>query len=85
MRTLTGLALAGTVLAMPALAGQHDDKGQNPPKEKKICRSESVTGSIMPRRTCHTAAQWAAIDAQNQDNAQTALDHARRSTGAIMQ
>ena len=34
------------------------------PAERKICRSESVTGSIMPaRRVCHTRAEWAAFDA----------------------
>ena len=29
-----------------------------PVKEKKICRSETSTGSIMPKRTCHTQAEW---------------------------
>lgn len=29
-----------------------------PVKEKKICRSEEVTGSIMPRQVCHTQAEW---------------------------
>lgn len=36
-----------------------------PPKEKKICRSVEVTGSIMPKSTCHTKAEWAQIDAAN--------------------
>lgn len=36
-----------------------------PIKEKKVCRRETSTGSIMPSSTCHTAAQWAAIDSAN--------------------
>lgn len=39
-----------------------------PVKEKKLCRREEVTGSIMPRSTCRTKAEWAAIDAQNAVN-----------------
>ena len=34
-------------------------------KEKKICRMEEpVTGSIAPKRTCKTKAEWEASDAQ---------------------
>ncbi|WP_206240042.1 hypothetical protein [Novosphingobium terrae] len=32
-------------------------------KEKKICRQDDDTGSIVPKRTCHTKAEWAAIEA----------------------
>ena len=33
-----------------------------PVKEKKICRDEpSSTGSIMPKRTCKTKAEWEAL------------------------
>jgi hypothetical protein len=35
-----------------------------PVKEKKICRSEEVTGSIMPKRVCRTQAEWNAYQAQ---------------------
>jgi hypothetical protein len=86
MRTMITCVLATAVLAMPALAGQREgEKGKNPPKEKKICRSEQVTGSIMPKRTCHTAQEWAAIDAQNQANANAALERARMIGGAATQ
>jgi hypothetical protein len=36
-----------------------------PVKEKKTCRVEASTGSMMAKRTCHTAAEWAAIDRAN--------------------
>jgi hypothetical protein len=35
-----------------------------PVKEKKICRSEEVTGSIMPKRVCRTKAEWDAYQVQ---------------------
>ncbi len=38
-----------------------------PVKEKKICRSENSTGSILPKRTCKTQAEWTATDAANRD------------------
>jgi hypothetical protein len=31
-----------------------------PPKEKKICTSETVSGSIMPKRVCRTQSEAAA-------------------------
>jgi len=36
-----------------------------PVKEKKICRREETTGSIMPTRVCHSKEEWAQIDAAN--------------------
>ena len=29
--------------------------------DKKICRNETTTGSIMGHRVCHTRAEWAAM------------------------
>jgi ABC-type uncharacterized transport system auxiliary subunit len=36
----------------------------------RVCRSERVLGSNMPVRTCHTAAEWAALDGANQENSE---------------
>ena len=41
------------------------DAGKKPVAEKKICRSEERTGSIMPTRVCHSNSEWAAIERQN--------------------
>ncbi|KQN03872.1 hypothetical protein [Sphingomonas sp. Leaf25] len=49
---LTALFLAAALQTAPA-----------PPPEKKICRRDVATGTIMPRRTCRTRAEWAQIDA----------------------
>lgn len=41
------------------------------PVEKPICRSEVPTGSTLPKRVCHTKAQWAAIGAANANQIET--------------
>ena len=37
-----------------------------PVKEKKICRAETATGSIMAKRVCRTKAEWARVAEQNE-------------------
>lgn len=51
---LTALLLAVAFQTAPAPA---------PAPEKKICRRDVATGTIMPKRTCRTRAEWAQIDA----------------------
>ena len=36
-----------------------------PVKEKKVCRSDVSTGSIMPKTTCKTQSEWDALGAAN--------------------
>ena len=33
------------------------------PDEVVTCRSERVTGQLIPKKTCHTAAEWAQMSA----------------------
>ena len=54
------LALTLAALCAASPIGAKDKKPVDP--NKKICRTDTSTGSIMPKSTCHTAAQWAAID-----------------------
>ena len=63
---------APTAPAAPAAA---------PVKEKKTCRREEVTGSIMSARVCHTTEEWAAIDEANRQNAQNFAAAKRNSRG----
>lgn len=56
---IAGLLLSLMVPAAPAAA--------EPPKEKKICRSEARTGSIVPQKTCRTEAEWQAMSAEQQN------------------
>lgn len=80
MRAVMTIALAA-LLTSPALAGQQQEKDPKPPKEKKICRSDTPTGSFIAKRTCHTAAEWQAIDGTNAGNARAMLDHVGQPTG----
>ena len=48
-------------------------------KERKICRSETATGSVMPKRVCRTVAQ---IE-EDERNAERFRDQQNRPGGAI--
>ncbi len=79
--TLTLLALA-----LPAAAQTGTDRAASAPAapapEKKLCRTMTVTGSIMGgKRVCHTKGEWAEIDAANGNAAFTARDPRGRYGG----
>lgn len=65
-------AQAGTAVASTAASEKA--------KEKKICRAEANTGSIMPKRVCHTQAEWAEIEAASNQALDTTRQ-ARQRTG----
>lgn len=54
-------------------------------KAKKICRSEVALGSILPRHTCRTQAEWNAMAGDSKDDAEV-LRRAQnsRSTGGLV-
>lgn len=69
------VVLAAILAASPALAQQAApapaaSPAAAAPKEKPICRSIEVTGSTLPKRECHSRAQWQAIDAANNGGVQ---------------
>jgi len=78
-------AFAATIsLAAAAVAADKNataDPVDAPKKEKKLCRAQVATGSIMEKRICHTRSEWDAIDRQNNANAQNALDYVNRNQG----
>ena len=78
MRIVTVIALLA--LSTPALAQQAAPAPAAPPKEKKICRSLDVTGSMMAKRTCHTREEWRQIDDANGEDARRTLDSRRLGT-----
>jgi predicted secreted protein len=54
---ITLAAVLAVAVSAPALAKDDGDKA--PVKEKKICRTEKVTGSLVAkRRICMTKAEW---------------------------
>lgn len=73
-RTIAAIAplvlFAGT--ALQAQNAPSDTASPKPAvKEKKICHTDGDTGSIVPKRTCHTKAEWDAIAAQEQNAVNT--------------
>lgn len=53
-------AISTLAVAAPTMAADKDQKSdRDPPKEKKICRTETITGSLIARqRICKTQAEW---------------------------
>jgi len=60
---LFALSCAAPVLAVASDSAQaapgteQSASDAKPKKERKICRSETATGSVMPKRVCRTVAQ----------------------------
>ena len=68
IRFAAPLALLALSCAVPAFAAADDAHAEHgseqtaasdakPKKERKVCRSETATGSVMPKRGCRTVAQ----------------------------
>jgi hypothetical protein len=78
--TLKYLLAATLAIAVAAPALASDDKDQDAPKEKKICRTERVTGSLVAqRRVCMTQAEWNKLAAETKKD----LEDIQRNGGAI--
>ena len=79
-------AAAAFAVAGPAVAGDKDKKadqqsGQDAPKEKLICHTDTVTGSLIAkRRICKTKAEW---DEIAQSTKQHMDDFVSRENGTI--
>lgn len=58
---------AQTPSANPSAAGQEDG-------DRRVCRREVVTGTIMQRSTCHTRREWAEIDEANRESVRRNVD-----------
>ena len=79
------LAAAALFVSLPAVAYAAADSAPSsaqpsgeaqPAKPKKICRSETPTGSVRPRRVCRTVEQVAA-DETNAQRTREALNGGR--------
>lgn len=68
------VAALALVAAAPVLAVQDKKPDDAAKAEKRICRSIQVTGSMMGKRECHTAAEWKQQDEQNAANADQLRD-----------
>jgi hypothetical protein len=73
MRRLIVLAAACTLANGLIAQTTTGPVAEKPAKEKKVCRRQDVTGSIMTQHICHSKDEWAQIDAENARNASHAL------------
>lgn len=72
---ISAATLPGSVAsARPADQSAATSAAPESAKPKKICRTEEVTGSIMPKRSCRTRADW---DAQTAGESKKAGDTQR--------
>ncbi len=69
---MCALALSGIAPALHAedtpTAATPDASPAKPATPRRICKDVSITGSHVPRSTCHTAEEWADIKAANARN-----------------
>lgn len=75
------------LLAAPALAADAAPvtvRDTPPQKERKVCRGDASTGSIMRKRTCRTRAEWAAVDGATAADAERQFDERRQSQGTTV-
>ena len=71
---LAAVTVAFPASALDVTADQSQPATEKPVKEKKVCKSDVSTGSIMAKRTCRTKAEWAAME----DQAKSDLDRMRQ-------
>jgi hypothetical protein len=63
MKFAVAAAMAISLTQAPALAQQ--PAAEAAVKEKKICKTEIVTGSVRTKRICYTKDQWAALESRS--------------------
>ena len=68
-RVLSAAALGGLILA--GCASTTERKGEMTVAEgaEEVCRSVTVSGSILPKRICHNRATCAAIEERDEEQA----------------
>lgn len=70
MRRFIAYRASLVVSLLPLSAGATSDPVTvEPPKVKKICRASVDTGTILKKKTCRTAEEWAEIDQQRAKDA----------------
>jgi len=82
MRLMLLAAVCGLSLTVPAAAQDSSTAAPaKPAKEKKICHLDTGTGSIVPKRVCHTRAEWAEIEKQNANSTDRYTDQRDHNSG----
>jgi hypothetical protein len=72
----TLLLVAALASISPALAKDKAEDAAKVDPNKKVCRSEVATGTIMRKRVCHTPAEWQQIADANAATTRMTADRA---------
>lgn len=72
MRVFVAVAVMVS-LSAPVVARERKPADPN----RKVCREQGTTGSLMSKQVCHTAAEWQAIDERARDSSRD-FDNKRR-------
>jgi hypothetical protein len=83
-RFLYAVAAFSAVAVSPALANDDPKAAPEPAKEKKVCKTDNRTGSIMPKRTCRTQEEWDRLSEQGRADLDRVRDmeRSRSSVGS---
>lgn len=76
------LALAALALP-PGWASAQDTQPAAAKPEKKICRMEEVSGSILRKRICLTRAEWKQMEAAYAEREQNLLDQRKLNSNGM--
>ena len=77
------LLAASLAVAVSAPGFAKDDGTASAPKEKKVCKTERVTGSLTRvNRICMTAAEWNAIAESTRKTLSDQINRASVGTGS---
>jgi len=76
-------ASAVLMTATGALAAAPAEQSEQPAREKKICKSEKITGSLTRvRRTCMTQAEWDRLAEGSREGVEDIIRDAGRGGGS---
>ena len=83
MIKVIGFAAAGFLFALTgATASASEPDGAETKKEKKVCKSEKVTGSLTRvRRTCMTQSEWDRLAEGSRRNVDTIVRDSSQNQG----
>lgn len=85
-RTLLLVAAMAVVLPAASSPAMAKDKAEDAAKvdpDKKVCRYEGETGSMMRKRVCHTTAEWKQLEAANSSNAREMINRNNANRPAL--
>ena len=86
LRFACAVAILSAAMSGPVMANDDPAGAADPAKkEKKICKNDAKTGSIMPKRVCRTKAEWDQLSEQGKADLDRVRDmeRSRSAVGAV--